>query len=382
MPEQASTMPDDHSTKVVATSEQTDSGNTLKTISNAEDTRLARDNKQAASTAPLETAAPENGTTTPPAMNATTPAEGPVYSIPKFDASTEKEIRAMMNRIRSIHNGKTVLTHEEVMDLAAFTGSLIQIMNAEYIAKDTIVRAIAYMRGESELSPRRALNQAKRDRRAARSSRNGTNGGQTLERKAMRGSEEISRANREEPNGNVKEKGAGKDTSGHSSTSPITIAVTSDTSHEDEGKGISNGTTSEKENTPPDGATRSTRERRSKGKKRPYWKGRRQASKANAAAHVQHDNGVVDAVNNGAMVTNKNGDVVAVKDDAGAPGKGTKQVNGNNAHAAKLAETKDNKAHESKLPDTNGKAVQQARVPKFDVAADEENGDDAVQAEH
>ncbi|KAL2432746.1 hypothetical protein ABEF95_015018 [Exophiala dermatitidis] len=376
-------MPDDHSTKVVASSEQTDYGNTLKTISNTEDTRPSRDNKKAASPAPVETAAPENGKTKPPAMNATTPAEGPVYSIPKFDASTEKEIRAMMTKLRSIHNGKTGLTHEEVMDLAAFTGCLIQIMNAEYIAKDTIVRAVAYMRGESELSPRRALNQAKRDRRAARSYRNGTSGGQTPERKAMRGSEEISRANQQEPNGNVKEKGVGKDTAGHSSTSPNMIAVTSDTSHEDEGKGISNGTTSEKENTPPDGDTRSkeARERRSKGKKRSYWKGR-QASKANAAANAQHDNEAVDAVNNGAKVTIKDGDVVAVKGDAGAPGKGTKQINCNNAHAAKLAETKDNKAHETKLPDTNGKAVQQARLLKMDVAADEENGEGAVQAEH
>lgn len=73
-----------------------------------------------------------NGNSRPAADAATTTSDARVCSIPKFNPDTEKEIRTLMNNVRLIQEGNT-LNEEGIMDLAALTTNLIQLLNAEYI---------------------------------------------------------------------------------------------------------------------------------------------------------------------------------------------------------------------------------------------------------
>lgn len=56
-------------------------------------------------------------------------AHGP----PKFSASTEANIRHMLNMARHAHQDNQFKTEEDVKELALLTTNLIQLMNASYI---------------------------------------------------------------------------------------------------------------------------------------------------------------------------------------------------------------------------------------------------------
>ncbi|OAG34683.1 hypothetical protein AYO21_11162 [Fonsecaea monophora] len=85
-----------------------------------------------------------------------------------FSAATEDNIREMMNNARKVlqENGNSTKAGGDFADMALLATNLVQLMNASFIATDTIVRAVAYMRGDSQLSARSAIFQARRDRRA------------------------------------------------------------------------------------------------------------------------------------------------------------------------------------------------------------------------
>ncbi|EXJ53410.1 uncharacterized protein A1O5_13344 [Cladophialophora psammophila CBS 110553] len=87
---------------------------------------------------------------------------------PTFSVAMEKDVREMMNRARKVLHGKEnpTKTEEGYKEMALLATNLVQLMNASFIATDTIVRAIAYMRGDSQLSARSSIFQARRDRRA------------------------------------------------------------------------------------------------------------------------------------------------------------------------------------------------------------------------
>ncbi|KIW89896.1 uncharacterized protein Z519_09325 [Cladophialophora bantiana CBS 173.52] len=87
---------------------------------------------------------------------------------PTFSVAMEKDVREMMNKARKVLHGKETRTktEEDYKSMALLATNLVQLMNASFIATDTIVRAIAYMRGDSQLSARSSIFQARRDRRA------------------------------------------------------------------------------------------------------------------------------------------------------------------------------------------------------------------------
>jgi len=57
------------------------------------------------------------------------------YTPPKFNPQTEKELRDLMNKARSMQRGesKQFNTEEEILGLALFATNLVQLMNSEYI---------------------------------------------------------------------------------------------------------------------------------------------------------------------------------------------------------------------------------------------------------
>ncbi|OAP56215.1 hypothetical protein AYL99_09394 [Fonsecaea erecta] len=85
-----------------------------------------------------------------------------------FSVATEDHVRGMMNQARRVlhEDGNASEAGDNSKDMALLATNLVQLMNASFIATDTIVRAIAYMRGDSQLSARSAIFQARRDRRA------------------------------------------------------------------------------------------------------------------------------------------------------------------------------------------------------------------------
>ncbi|KIY02242.1 uncharacterized protein Z520_02380 [Fonsecaea multimorphosa CBS 102226] len=85
-----------------------------------------------------------------------------------FSVATEDSVREMMNNARRVlqENGNSAQSGDDLKDMALLATNLVQLMNASFIATDTIVRAIAYMRGDSQLTARSAISQARRDRRA------------------------------------------------------------------------------------------------------------------------------------------------------------------------------------------------------------------------
>ncbi|KAJ9616699.1 hypothetical protein H2200_000418 [Cladophialophora chaetospira] len=86
---------------------------------------------------------------------------------PKFDAATEDRVRELMSKARRVANGgnNAFKTDEDVYDLALLTNNLVQLMNAAYIATDTIVRGVSYMQGESHAHAKTAMSRARQDRR-------------------------------------------------------------------------------------------------------------------------------------------------------------------------------------------------------------------------
>ncbi|KIW70440.1 hypothetical protein, variant [Phialophora macrospora] len=95
-------------------------------------------------------------------------ARKPSRTPPKLDAATENHVRDMMNMARRVANGgdNPFKSEQDIKDLALLTNNLVKLMNATYIATDTIVRGVAYMQGESKAHPKTAMNFARRDRRA------------------------------------------------------------------------------------------------------------------------------------------------------------------------------------------------------------------------
>ncbi|KAK5363082.1 hypothetical protein LTR20_009991 [Exophiala xenobiotica] len=202
-----------------------------------------------------------------------------VYKDHKFDPATEEEIRSIMLHARNISHDNEINTETDIVKLATLTTNLIQLLNAEYIAKDAIVRAVAYMQGESHLSPYRALTQAHYDRRAAR--RNSHNGQHprnvsNQENRARAVSDGAKKAL-----GDVKEESTVADTP-HKSDKPDadSTVIASPSQASSTGESIGNGTGSDKENTSP----KSSGSKSTKAKKKNYWKSRREAKKAEKAA--------------------------------------------------------------------------------------------------
>lgn len=55
------------------------------------------------------------------------------YGTSKFNPSTEKEIRVLMNNARIYPDESRLTTEEDIVQLAMFTTNLIQLLNAEFI---------------------------------------------------------------------------------------------------------------------------------------------------------------------------------------------------------------------------------------------------------
>ncbi|KAI1609519.1 hypothetical protein EDD36DRAFT_73541 [Exophiala viscosa] len=245
-------------------------------------------------------------------FDATTPAG--VRIPPKFSEEAEKEIRTMMNNARSVKDHNMFKTDEDVVKLATFTTNLIQLMNAEYTAKDVIVRAVAYMQGESHLSPYRALSQAQRDRKAAR--RN-TNSGQGPRALVDRGSKPRTISDAKLPLDDVKNESAIVD-GHHSSDVDTTKAIASPSNASSNAESTGNGNGSDKENATGKGSGSHA----DKPKKKGYWKGRREARKKHGEA-----NGHKDGQDQPSGADNR---MTAAKDQTGETGndKATEQTSG------------------------------------------------------
>ncbi|KIV81483.1 hypothetical protein PV11_03668 [Exophiala sideris] len=225
----------------------------------------------------------QDGNVTSPVdgVDGTTPVK--VKNPPKFSEEVEKEIRTMMNNARNIKDHNMFKTDEDVVKLATFTTNLIQLMNAEYVAKDVIVRAVAYMQGEDHLSPYRALNQAHRDHRAARRNTNSGKGPRGL---VDRGSKPrtISDAAKLALD-DVKNESAIVD--GHNSSDvDTTKAIASPSNASSNAESTGNGNGSDKENA----TAKSSGPHASKPKKKGYWKARREARKKHGDGNG-HKNG-------------------------------------------------------------------------------------------
>ncbi|EXJ87331.1 hypothetical protein A1O3_04290 [Capronia epimyces CBS 606.96] len=322
---------------------QPSSGNTQKAIPDHEGARTSGNDLTCPSTTKAEPNAQQNGSSTPPADAAATAPDTRVYIIPKFSTSTEKEIRTLMNRVRSIQDGST-FTEEDTMKLAALTTNLVEIMNAEYIAKDTIVRAVAYMRGETHLSARRALGQAQRDRRASRRNRNSGNSGQPSQDKIQQSNKGEPQNTGAKPIDDVKSMHPNIGTTDPSPASLKAAALPSDTSHE--GKPVGNATNSEKDDTLPVREAQSVNSAAhpAKGKKKRQWRARRQNGR-HAADHSEARNGAAAGVENGAMGTDKDDAVAAVKNGKVAPVEVEPESHSNPTDKAKVLESKDNPSH-------------------------------------
>ncbi|KIW19036.1 hypothetical protein PV08_03326 [Exophiala spinifera] len=222
-----------------------------------------------------------------PATPATAPPRGKgtsstrVQANAKFDPATEDEIRDLMQNARNVDKTHQFKTEEEITKLARLTTNLIQLLNAEYIAKDTIVRAVAYMQGEGQFPPYRALTQAHRDRKAER--RNTHSGQQP---RNVTNGDSRARATSE---GTKKAQGNSKDESTASATpqkpNVTTKAVDSPSQSSSNGESVGNGTGSEKENTSPTNANAAS----ARPSKKNYWKIRREAKKRAASHNATKD---------------------------------------------------------------------------------------------
>ncbi|OQV00856.1 hypothetical protein CLAIMM_06298 [Cladophialophora immunda] len=150
----------DHTTGGKAEPAQAATGSTGK---NEATTEVAKSQTE---TAKHEVAAPkeEEGGSIKRAGNATKQTRTPAT----FSVATEVHVREMMKNARRVlhENGNSTKAEDDFKDMALLATNLVQLMNASFIATDTIVRAIAYMRGDSQLSARSAIFQARRDRRA------------------------------------------------------------------------------------------------------------------------------------------------------------------------------------------------------------------------
>ncbi len=64
------------------------------------------------------------------------PSSAPhVYVRPKFSTSTEKEIRTLMENARRVQTGDQATVGEDATEMALFTHSLVQLLNAEFIVR-------------------------------------------------------------------------------------------------------------------------------------------------------------------------------------------------------------------------------------------------------
>ncbi|KIW55244.1 hypothetical protein PV05_07539 [Exophiala xenobiotica] len=209
-----------------------------------------------------------------------------VYNEHKFDPATEEEIRSIMFNARNISEDSQCKTETDVVKLATLTTNLIQLLNAEYIAKDVIVRAVAYMQGESHLSPYRALIKAHYDRKAAR--RNSHNGQHPRNVSNQQNRARAVSDGAKKALGDVQEESTVADTPHKPEADSSVIASPSQASST--GESTANGTGSDKENSSPKSSgSKSTKS--TKSKKKNYWKSRREAKKASKATAGNVDKG-------------------------------------------------------------------------------------------
>ncbi|KAK6386971.1 uncharacterized protein PV06_07816 [Exophiala oligosperma] len=198
----------------------------------------------------------------------------------KFDPATENEIRDLMQNARNVDKTHHFKSDKDTTKLAHLATNLIQLLNAEYIAKDIIVRAVAYMQGESQVPPHRALTQAHRDRKAER--RN-THSGQKPHN-ITNGNSRV-RATSEGIKGALGNSKVESSTSATPQKADVNAkAVDSPSQSSSNGESPGNATGSEKENTSPASAHVTS----NKLPKKSYWKNRREAKKR----AVSHNAGV------------------------------------------------------------------------------------------
>lgn len=88
----------------------------------------------APSTGKVEATIPQDETPMPtaPAPVKAVPARRK-YDTPKFNPSTEKEIRVLMNNARIFPDDSRLTADKDIAQLAMFTTNLIQLLNAEFI---------------------------------------------------------------------------------------------------------------------------------------------------------------------------------------------------------------------------------------------------------
>ncbi|ETI20044.1 hypothetical protein G647_09059 [Cladophialophora carrionii CBS 160.54] len=96
------------------------------------------------------------------------PTSKPIRTPPKLDAIMEDHVRDMMNKARRVANGgdNPFKSEQDIKELTLLANNLVKLMNAAYIATDTIVRGVAYMQGGSQAHPKTAMKFARQDRRA------------------------------------------------------------------------------------------------------------------------------------------------------------------------------------------------------------------------
>ncbi|EXJ62116.1 hypothetical protein A1O7_02549 [Cladophialophora yegresii CBS 114405] len=96
------------------------------------------------------------------------PASKPSRPPPELDATMEDHVRDMMNKVRRVANGgdNPFKSEEDIRELTLLANNLVKLMNAAYIATDTIVRGVAYIQGGSQAHPKTAMKFARQDRRA------------------------------------------------------------------------------------------------------------------------------------------------------------------------------------------------------------------------
>lgn len=198
------------------------------------------------------------------------------------------------------------------------------------------------MRGESHLAARRALGQAKRDRRAARHNHNRGNSGQRSRGKTEQDNKGATHAAGASPNGDGKDGDSKSATSVPAATGPKAAALQSDANYEANSKAVANGTGSGKDGILPvgDDQSKDSGVSATKAKKKKYWKSRRQQGK-----RVTDDSlPIIGAVEDGAKITIKDDKVVAVNTGAGIPVEAETESDdntiGNTAGKAKTSNSK------------------------------------------
>jgi hypothetical protein len=219
------------------------------------------------------------------------------YDPPKYDLSTEKIVRDLMSKAQKIsqENGEHEIKDGEATEMAKLITEMVRLLNGTKIvspiarlstlmltfkkAKDSIVRAVAYMRGEDHVPPMRALNQAKRDRRLSGQVRHNNNNN----RRPSRGKDDhvsghTDTETKDQSTVTPAKEGLGSINNGNDTHGdvPKQSSAEETAATKDQGSGTNN---SDKENVGPASATTQSQQTTPPKNKKRHWKPRRYGSK-------------------------------------------------------------------------------------------------------